>query len=413
MRIAYITPYQGPGVLRQRPIMQSRSLATTTKVELIASLLRSNGHDVELFSQGEVIENSFKFYPGFAELERFEANIPIFYSSAWPIKRVNGFWSCFTLKQLFNARHRASPFDLAIIWNLKRPQIVCALHAMKALDIPAILEYEDDAFLSLDGSRPNHSARQRQFARDFLEQVPGCMACSPHLLSQLPSNIPKLLLRGVVGRDLEAARDNEKANRVLFSGSHHKQYGIPALIAAWTKASLPNWELHITGGGPETASFRKLAESDPTIHFHGFVSRAELVKLMASAKICINPHDTSKTPGNVFAFKIVEYLASGAHVITTPMGPLEKELEQGITYMADNSPETIGSTLRRVIDGKLYERTGARQVLGVYGPAACAKSLEAFIQTTITQFEKRSVPCTSCGCQQSLSPAALTTDKHG
>jgi glycosyltransferase involved in cell wall biosynthesis len=404
MRIAYITPYQGPGVLRQRPIVRNRSLATTTKVELIASLLRSNGHDVELLSQGEVIQNSFKFYPGFAESDRFDANTPVFYSSAWPIKRINGIWSCFTLKQLFLARHRASPFDLAIIWNLKRPQIICALQAMRGFGIPAILEYEDDAFLSLDGSRPNHSARQRQFAQDFLKQVPGCMACSPHLLSQLPADIPKLLLRGVVGRDLEAARVSAKANRVLFSGSHHKQYGIPALIAAWTMAALPGWELHITGEGPETASFRKLAETNPSIHFHGLVSRADLVRLMASAKICINPHDTSKTPGNVFAFKIVEYLASGAHVITTPMGRLEKELEDGITYIPDNSAETISATLRRVIGGKFYERTASQQVLGVYGPVASAKSLESFILNSIAEFEKRRVPCTDCGCDHGPQP---------
>jgi len=412
MRIAYITPYQGPSVLRQRPIMQSRSLATTTKVELIASLLRSNGHEVELFSQGEVIENSFKFYPGFAETDRFDPNIPVFYSSAWPIKRVNGFWSCFTLKRLFNSRHRASPFDLVIIWNLQLPQITCALYAMRDLKVPAILEYEDDRFLSLDGSRPNHSARERESARRFLQRVPGCMACSPHLLSQVPSSVPKLLLRGVVGRDLEAARGSRKTNRVLFSGSHHKQYGIPALITAWTKAALPDWELHITGEGPETAAFRKLAESNPTIHFHGLVSRANLVQLMASATICINPHDTSKTPGIVFAFKIVEYLASGAHVITTPMGPIEKELEAGITYMPDNTAETICSTLRQVIDGKLYERTAAKQVLGVYGPENSAKSLESFIQKSIAQFEKSAAHCGnhSCGCDHAAPRKTLGND---
>src|SRR5262245_9164462 len=126
MRIAYIAPYQGPSVLRQRPIVVNRSLATTTKVELVTSLLRSNGHDVEVLSQGEVIENSFQFYPGFAEKELFDPSVPVFYSSAWPIKRMNDFWSCFRLKQLFKARHRAMPFDLVIAWNLKQPQIFCA-----------------------------------------------------------------------------------------------------------------------------------------------------------------------------------------------------------------------------------------------------------------------------------------------
>jgi len=66
------------------------------------------------------------------------------------------------------------------------------------------------------------------------------------------------------------------------------------------------------------------------------------------ATIGINPHHVSETPGNVFAFKIIEYLASGAHVITTPMGPLEKELEAGVTYMPDNSPATIAAALELV-----------------------------------------------------------------
>src|SRR5262249_35825318 len=114
----------------------------------------------------------------------------------------------------------------------------------------------------------------------------------------------------------------------------------------------------------------------------------------------INPHDTSKTPGNVFAFKIVEYLASGAHVITTPMGALEKELEQGITYMPDNSAETIAATLRRVIGENLYQRTAAQQVLSVYGLAAIAKSLESFIHKSIAEFGKRHIQCTSCGCEK-------------
>jgi glycosyltransferase involved in cell wall biosynthesis len=400
MRIAYITPYQSPSLLRQRPVMQSRSLATTAKVELIASLLRSNGHEVELFSQGEVIENSFKFYPGFSETERFDSSIPIFYSSAWPIKRVNEFWSCLTLKHLFNARHREAPFNLVIIWNLKPPHVVCAKHALRRLRIPVLLEYEDDLFSKLDGAPAGHSTWRRHSAMALFNQLAGCMACSPHLLSQLPLNSPKLLLRGVAGKDLEGAAGMEKVNTVLFSGSHHKQYGIPALIAAWNHAALAGWDLHITGEGPETPVFRKLAESNPAIHFHGLVSRAELVRLMASAKICINPHDTSKTPGNVFAFKIIEYLASGAHVITTPMGVLERELEEGITYMRDNSAETIATTLRRVIGENLHQRTAAQQVLSVYGPAAVGKSLETFIHRSIAEFEKRDVPCTRCGCHE-------------
>jgi glycosyltransferase involved in cell wall biosynthesis len=123
-----------------------------------------------------------------------------------------------------------------------------------------------------------------------------------------------------------------------------------------------------------------MAADSPSIVFHGLVSRAELVQLLRSAKICINPHAVSQTPGNVFAFKIVEYLAAGAHVVTTHMGELEKDIEQGITYMADNAPETIAATLANVIKTRRWERTASPYVCNKLGPAAVAKSLNSLLQ---------------------------------
>jgi hypothetical protein len=102
--------------------------------------------------------------------------------------------------------------------------------------------------------------------------------------------------------------------------------------------------------------------------------------LVGSASIAINPHDLSATPGNVFAFKIIEYLAAGAHCVTTPMGALEPDLESGITYMPDNLPKTIASTLERVINGRLYEQVATKAAENRYGPEAVSKALNALIE---------------------------------
>ena len=99
-----------------------------------------------------------------------------------------------------------------------------------------------------------------------------------------------------------------------------------------------------------------------------------------SAKICANPHAVSRIPGNVFAFKIIEYLAAGAHVISTPMRTLEPELERGMTYMRDNKPETIATTLKQVIESRSYERTAAQKALDAYGPETVSKALDQLIQ---------------------------------
>jgi glycosyltransferase involved in cell wall biosynthesis len=365
-------------------------MSNRIKIELIASLLHSKSHEVEIISQGEVVDYSWTFYRSFSEPERFDSQIPIYYGSVLPIRRLTGLWSNARTLHIFKKRHKVKPYDLVIVFNMKGPQIACARHAVGSYRIPVILEYEDDAFVNVGGERDDSfsSKRSAKAASQLLPSVSGCMAVSPHLLSQVSSDVPKLLLRGVVGADVVKASEelsNRKEKIVLFSGTHTPSNGVGELIKAWpeVRARVPDWELHITGYGRLTEELRKSAEGVKGITFHGLVSRTDLVRLMCSAAICINPHLVSQAPGNVFAFKIIEYIAAGAHVVTTPMGVLEKEIESGITYMPNNDPGTIAATLVNIIQTRGWERYARKYVEQVYGPEAVARSLDNLLQQVV------------------------------
>ena len=388
MRIAYITPYQGPTLVSRRPIVGNRSVSNKIKIELIARLLQETGHQVEIISHGEVIERRLTFYPGFTEPEPFHPEIPIYYVSSLPVRRLNGLWAGMRAVQFLKKRHREHPYDLVIIFNMKPPQIRCANYATGRLGIPVILQYEDDVFVDVLGQmeRGLVARYHRAAYTRILKSVSGCMAVSPHLLSQVPSRLPSLLLRGVVGDDVSkssAQMRGSKKNWVVFAGTHIEWNGIRELIEAWRIAGLSDWELHITGYGSLTEELRRMTEKDSSVIFHGLVSREELVRLLCSAKICVNPQAASQTPGNVFAFKIIEYLAAGAHVITTPMGKLEPELEAGITYMSNNSPATIAATLCQAIQSRAYERTAARAAAKTYGSEAVATLLDNLLNEVV------------------------------
>jgi len=114
------------------------------------------------------------------------------------------------------------------------------------------------------------------------------------------------------------------------------------------------------------------------------VSSADLAQLMARAKIGINPHELSHRPGNVFAFKIIEYLAAGAHVISTPMGEVEPEIAAGITFMPDNAPETIARTLREVVQTNAWQRTAQRAVQDLYRPDVLQSALDKLMHAAAT-----------------------------
>lgn len=395
MRIAYIAPYQGPTLVKRRPIILNRSLAGTTKIELIAKLLRSSSHEIEVISQGEVVQLECNFHPAFYETELFDPRIPVFYASTVPIRFLNGFWSDFVTLRHFRARHSASPFDAVIIYNMKTPQITCANYAIRRMGLPVVLEYEDDVFVDVYGETEKglQLRNQKAACRKLMKMISGGIGVSPYLLSQLPSGIPNLLLRGVIGDDilqLSQRMGTIKRNWVLYSGTHRKSKGIEQLIDAWNLLRLPGWELHITGFGETTETLKRMAVENRGIVFHGLVDRPELVSLLCTAKICANPHELSQTPGNVFAFKIIEYLAAGAHVISTPMGALEPEIEHGITYMPDNSPATIAATLKRVVEDGSWDRRATQFVHEAYGATALSRSLDSLLSRVVKREAMRS-----------------------
>ena len=396
MRIAYVAPYQGPGLMGRRPTVQNLALAGNVKIELIAELLRRHQHDVEVLSQGEVVERSIRYYPAFRETRPFDPAIPVRYASALPVRFVNGWWSGRDTLALFKERHRVSPFDLVIVYNLKRPQVECATYAMDRLALPVVVEYEDDAFVDLGGQNERGLRARWQLgrARRVLDSAAGCIGVSPFLLSRFPASIPRLLLRGVVSEEILSSRKketHEKRNWVAFSGTLFRSKGLEPLITAWGMARLPGWELHIAGHGELAEKLRRMAGNDTSIVFHGLLDRRENARFLSEARIGINPHDLSETPGNVFAFKIIEYLAAGTHVVTTPMGTLEPEFERGITYMPDNAPGTIAATLQRVIGERLFERTAASAAEDVYGPTAVAGSLNKLLSEVMLHHQGTTV----------------------
>jgi glycosyltransferase involved in cell wall biosynthesis len=388
MRIAYIAPYQGAELIKRRPIGRNLSLGGNLKIELISELLQRNSHTVEILSQGEVIDRRFKVYPGFCDPQPFCAKTPIYYSSALPVMFLNGLWSSLSTLRMLKARHRVAPFDAVLIYNLKPAQVACANYARRRMGLPVVLEYEDNAFVSDGADGPGRRSRvtSRFYvagAKRLLNVLSGCVAVSPYLLAQTPQSIPKFLLRGVVSHHIaNGSRPLNGARKswVVFSGTLEWSQGLTELLKGWRTLALPDWELHIAGQGPMTAALKQMAAGDRSIVFHGLLGREENACLLCQSKIGMNPQNVSEVPGSVFALKIIEYLAAGLHVITTPRGVLEPELETAVTYIDKNTPEAIATALKNVISARSYERIAPDAAIATYGPEAVSYGLNRLME---------------------------------
>jgi glycosyltransferase involved in cell wall biosynthesis len=105
-----------------------------------------------------------------------------------------------------------------------------------------------------------------------------------------------------------------------YFGGLNAEKGANKLLALFDMLDLP-YEIHVGGKGELATKFRELAGRDPRkFYFYGFTSEKQLITLLCDMDILVNPHtDIGKLDDGVFPFKLFEYIASGAFVITSPL----------------------------------------------------------------------------------------------
>lgn len=383
MKIAYIAGYQGPELIKKRTVIKNRALAGTRKIGMVITALSKAGHDVTVLSHGIDANNNFRYSKSFSE--EIENNVFITYASSFGCKGLNVLFALSSLFFLFKKVHKNNKIDIVILYNLALPEVFVGIYA-NFLKIPIILEYEDSAFVSRYGKVDLKSFFRRTYLSFVINKLSGCFAPSPELLSEIGSN-NSYLLRGVVGNSLLEKINNsaiKKENIVLFAGSHNKSKGLDLLLKGWVLEKIPGWELHICGYGALTEELKEKYKDNLDIVFHGFVSNQILSELLVKAKICINPHRESANVGNVFPFKLIEYIVSGSHVISSRMGKFEKEFESVITYLPDLSPDNINNTIKEVISRELLVNIETQKyVINKYCLRTVGKELNEIISNSI------------------------------
>jgi glycosyltransferase involved in cell wall biosynthesis len=104
---------------------------------------------------------------------------------------------------------------------------------------------------------------------------------------------------------------------ILYAGSYEPEKGVTDLIQAFLQLDKSLFRLLLAGSAP-VELVKEYADS-PEIRFTGVVDCVKLFHFYTTADVVVNPHRPILTPGNVFPFKLVETVASGALPLTTPV----------------------------------------------------------------------------------------------
>ncbi|HEX7298616.1 MAG TPA: glycosyltransferase [Solirubrobacteraceae bacterium] len=134
--------------------------------------------------------------------------------------------------------------------------------------------------------------------------------------------------------------------RVLYVGSLDSRIDVDQLARA--ARAFPAASITVVGPLLDDAHFVGLRR-EPNVHFHGAVSRAEIVSLVSAADACLIPHVRNSLTEAMSPLKLYEYLAGGRPVAALDLPPIRDvsprvviapELSDGIAQALALGPAT-------------------------------------------------------------------------
>ena len=165
---------------------------------------------------------------------------------------------------------------------------------------------------------------------------------------------PYIVLEGHANeemRDKKHALFSNEEKIVIYAGAIEKKYGIEALCNAFLDIALPNEFLHIYGNGDYGEELKVVASQHKNIVYHGNCPNTEVVEAELNATLLVNPRPTDGEYTKFsFPSKTLEYMVSGTPVLSSRLAGIPKEYENYIFYFDENTRESLGKQMRRILD---------------------------------------------------------------
>jgi colanic acid/amylovoran biosynthesis glycosyltransferase len=168
--------------------------------------------------------------------------------------------------------------------------------------------------------------------------------------------------------------------RFLQAGRLIEKKGFPTSLRAFAKfaARYPNSTFTIAGEGPLLRELQELARElkiDNRLSFSGFISQADLRKLMYTSQIFLHPSQTGRD-GNQEGVpnSMLEAMASGLPVFATNHGGIPEAIENGISgvLVAERDDDALARSLLDAVQD--------RHLLGQLGRLGSQTVAEKFDQ---------------------------------
>ncbi|CAN1498112.1 RfaG Glycosyltransferase [Burkholderiaceae bacterium] len=173
----------------------------------------------------------------------------------------------------------------------------------------------------------------------------------------------------------------------VFLGTTYSFSQLEALITQMEtiRAKVPHFALLIVGAGPSDTAIQEAIVANHAQHCVftcGMIDYAQLPAYLSLAAIALCPFTINEITREIIPIKILQYLASGLPVISTPLPDVMRHFPQlvsGVIYSKDDGLDCFIDTLVHVLHDPAFKELGIKGRLYV--------SEHYSIQATLTQLE--------------------------
>lgn len=250
------------------------------------------------------------------------------------------------------------------VYALHTPFLLAAIKAKKKNSKIKVYSIVPDLpeFMDTNMSRLKKAAKKldRYIINYLLEFVDGFVLFSENMKKQLPiSNKPYVIMEGIIDIDpnkyfniLEQRKSSYFKKTIMLSGTLAVSEGIEQLLLAFHSIKDADYKLWITGNGNEEAItlIKKYAKDDSRITFWGYITDYDkFLKLQNKASVFVS----AVPPGNpkaqyFFPSKLMEYLVTGAPVISYKLPCIPNEYDEFLCYVLEDNPSALAQKLTEV-----------------------------------------------------------------
>lgn len=168
-------------------------------------------------------------------------------------------------------------------------------------------------------------------------------------------HVPEVRVRTIIngvpeGHHVSAKVGGTAPPRALFLGNLSNEKGLPDLLRALSEPVMDDCPLELTvAGGGNLTHYVELARAlgvERSVRFEGWCDQSKVRRLLAECDLMVLPsHD------EVLPLSILEALAHGLPVVTTPVGEIPWLLTDGVdaVFVQPGQPASIAAGMRKVL----------------------------------------------------------------